>query len=118
LGLPGLDSSRATAKRWKPFLPDCPKIAAGDLVLQTLLKICDLEADWREHMATKDKLRNAAVTIGTAMGKAEGKAHRALTKAAKAAHVARLELVHLSKQVDELKKQLNKSTKRLKKALK
>ena len=68
-------------------------------------------------MATKDKLRNAAVTIGSAVGKAEGKAHKALTKAAKAAHVARLELIQLSKQVDALKKQLNKSTKRLKKAM-
>ena len=69
-------------------------------------------------MATNEKLRDAAVKIGTAVGKAEGRAQKALTKAAKAAHVARLELAHLSKQVDALKKQLNKSTRRLKKALK
>jgi hypothetical protein len=69
-------------------------------------------------MATNEKLRDAAVKIGTAVGKAEGKAQKALAKAAKAAHVARLELTHLSKQVDALKKQLNKSTRRLKKALK
>jgi hypothetical protein len=69
-------------------------------------------------MATKNKLRNAAVTIGSAFGKADGTAHKAVHKAAKAAHVARQELVELSKQVDNLKKQLMKSTKRLKSALK
>jgi hypothetical protein len=69
-------------------------------------------------MATKNKLRDAAVTIGSAVGKADGRAHKAIHKAAKAAHVARLELVELSKQVDALKKQLVKSTKRLKSALK
>jgi hypothetical protein len=69
-------------------------------------------------MATKNKLRDAAVKIGSAVGKADGTAHRAVEKAAKAAHVARLELTELSKQVDALKKQLKKSTKRLKSALK
>jgi len=68
-------------------------------------------------MATKNKLRDAAVKIGSAIGRADGTAHRAVFKAAKAAHVARLELIELSKQVDALKKQLNKSTKRLKSAL-
>ena len=69
-------------------------------------------------MAGKNKLRDAAVTIGSAVGKADGTAHKAVYKAAKAAHVARLELVALSKQVDALKNQLKKSTKRLKSALK
>ncbi len=69
-------------------------------------------------MATKNKLRDAAVTIGSAVGRADGTAHKAIHKAAKAAHVARLELIELSKQVDALKKQLKKSTKRLKSALK
>ena len=68
-------------------------------------------------MAKNSKLRNAAVTIGSAVGKADGKAHKAVYKAAKAAHVAKLELIELSKQVDSLKKQLKKSTKRLKSAL-
>lgn len=68
-------------------------------------------------MAKNNKLRNAAVTIGSAVGKADGTAHKAVYKAAKAAHVARQELIQLSKQVDSLKKQLMKSTKRLKSAL-
>jgi hypothetical protein len=68
-------------------------------------------------MAKNNKLRDAAVRIGSVVGKADGTAHKAVYKAAKAAHVARLELVELSKQVDSLKKQLKKSTKRLKSAL-
>jgi hypothetical protein len=68
-------------------------------------------------MATKNKLRNAAVSIGSAVGKADGTAHKAVRKATKAAHVARTELIALSKQVDALKKQLKKSTTRLKSAL-
>jgi hypothetical protein len=68
-------------------------------------------------MAAKNGLRDAAVKIGSAIGRADGTAHKAANKAAKAAHVARLELVQLSKQVDALKKQLKKSTKRLKSAL-
>ena len=68
-------------------------------------------------MATKNKLRDAAVKIGSAVGRADGTAHKAAKKAAKAAHVAKLELNELSKQVDALKKQLKKSSERLKMAL-
>ena len=68
-------------------------------------------------MATKNKLRDAAVKIGSAVGRADGTAHKAVYKAAKAAHVAKLELNELSKQVDALKKQLKKSSERLKTAL-
>jgi hypothetical protein len=53
-------------------------------------------------MATKNKIRDAAVRIGSAVGKAEGAAHKAANKAAKAAHVARRELIQLSKQVEAL----------------
>jgi hypothetical protein len=66
----------------------------------------------------KSRFRDAAVKIGSAVGKADATAHRAAYKAAKAARVAKLELVELSKQVDALKKQLEKSAKRLKDALK
>jgi hypothetical protein len=69
-------------------------------------------------MATKSKLRDAAVTIGSVVGRADGTAHKAAYRAAKAAHVARQELIELSKQVDSLKKQLRKSTQKLKSALK
>jgi hypothetical protein len=48
----------------------------------------------------------------------EGTAHKAALKAVKAAHVVNQELVELTKQVDALKKQLKKSTKHLKNALK
>lgn len=69
-------------------------------------------------MANRNRLRNAAVKIGSAVGKVDGAAHRAALKAAQAAHIAREELMDLEKQVDALKKQLAKSTKRLKSALK
>ena len=65
----------------------------------------------------KNRLRDAAVKIGSAVGKVDGRAHKAAFKAAKAARVAKLELIELSKQVDALKKQLEKSTKHLKNAL-
>ena len=64
-------------------------------------------------MAKKSKLTKAAVTIGTAMGKADRTAH----KVAKAGVVAKEELEAISKQVEVLKNQLLKTTKRLKQAL-
>jgi hypothetical protein len=66
----------------------------------------------------KNKLRDAAVKIGSAVGKFDGTAHKAARKAAEAARVARVELIELSKQVDALKKQLKKSSQRLQSALK
>ena len=69
-------------------------------------------------MAKKSKLKAAAVTIGAAAGKVDATAHATAHKAAKAAHVAKQELIELGKQVDLLKKQLKKSTDRLKSALK
>ena len=62
-------------------------------------------------MAKKSKLTDAAVTIGSAVGRADGTAHRA-------ARVAKQELAELTKQVGALQKQLKKSTKKLKSALK
>jgi hypothetical protein len=69
-------------------------------------------------MANKSRLKDAAVKIGSAAGRIDGTAHKAAYKAAKAAHVAKIELIELSKQVAALKKQLEKSTSRLKNALK
>jgi hypothetical protein len=69
-------------------------------------------------MAKKNKLKDAAVKIGSAVGKAEGRAHQAAQKAAKAVDVAKLELIEVTKQVEALKKQLTKSSKRLQSALK
>ncbi len=59
------------------------------------------------------KLKSTAARIGAAIGKADRTAH----KVAKAGVVAKKELEDISKQVEALKKQLLKTTKRLKKAL-
>ncbi len=64
-------------------------------------------------MAKKNRLKNAAMKIGAAMGKADRTAH----KVAKAGVLAKGELEDISKQIDALKRQLLKTTKRLKKAL-
>ena len=64
-------------------------------------------------MARKDRLTRVAVGIGTAMGKADRKAHQV----AAAGLVAKQELEEIAKQVEALKRQLQKTTKRLKAAL-
>lgn len=64
-------------------------------------------------MAKKSKLTQVAERIGSAVGKADRKAH----KVAKAGVLAKAELKEISKQVDALKRQLQKTTKRLKNAL-
>jgi seryl-tRNA synthetase len=64
-------------------------------------------------MAKKDKITEVSVKVGAALGKAERKAR----KIAAVGDVAKEELKAISKQVDELKKQLAKTTKRLQKAL-
>jgi hypothetical protein len=64
-------------------------------------------------MARKSKLTRVAVKIGTAMGKAD----RGVQKVARAGSLARKELADISKQVDALKRQLQKTAKRLKHAL-
>jgi len=64
-------------------------------------------------MAKKSKLKQVAVSIGTAMGRADRTAH----KVAKAGALAKEELADISKQVDALKRQLQKTTKRLRRAL-
>ena len=68
-------------------------------------------------MAKKNKLTQAAVKIGAAVGKADRRAHQTAHKMVKAGSVAKKELDAISKQVEALKKQLQKTTKRLKKAL-
>jgi hypothetical protein len=61
----------------------------------------------------KSHLKTAAKKIGAAIGRADRTAH----KVAKAGVLAKSELEDISKQVDALKKQLVKTTKKLKKAL-
>jgi hypothetical protein len=64
-------------------------------------------------MAKKTKLTRVAVKIGSAMGRADRAAH----KVAEAGVVAKGELAAISKQVDALKRQLQKTAKRIKRAL-
>jgi predicted nucleic acid-binding Zn-ribbon protein len=64
-------------------------------------------------MAKKDRLTHVAVRIGKAIGRADRKAHQV----AKAGLVAKEELEDIAKQVEALKRQLQKTTKRLKTAL-
>jgi hypothetical protein len=68
-------------------------------------------------MASQNGLKRAAVKIGAAVGRADSKAHQAARKLAKAAVAAEKELAALAKQVDAFKRQLRKSTARLKRAL-
>ena len=65
----------------------------------------------------KNRLTSAARRIGAAMGKADRTAHITAKRVAKASVVAKAELADIAKQVESLKKQLAKSTKKLKKAL-
>jgi len=64
-------------------------------------------------VANKNKLTQVAERIGTAVGKAD----RTARKVAKARLVAKEELDDIAKQLEALKKQLQKTTKRLKLAL-
>ena len=59
------------------------------------------------------KLTQVAVRIGKAIGRADRKAHQV----AKAGLIAKEELEEIGKQVEVLKRQLQKTTKRLKTAL-
>jgi len=68
-------------------------------------------------MAKKDKLTEVSVKIGSALGKADKQAHRRARQFSEATKVAKDELQEISKQVDALKKQLAKTTHRLKKVL-
>jgi hypothetical protein len=66
-----------------------------------------------EIMAKKNRLTRVAVRIGAAMGKADRKAHQI----AKAGALAKKDLIAIGKQVEALKRQLQKATKRFKHAL-
>lgn len=68
-------------------------------------------------MARKDKLTQVSVRIGKALGKADKQAHLRARQIAEAGKVTKEELQEISKQVEALKKQLAKTTQRLKKVL-
>lgn len=67
-----------------------------------------------ETMPKKDRLTRVAVKIGKAVGKADKKARQV----AQAGLVAKEELEEIAKQVETLRRQLQKTTLRLKAALK
>ena len=67
----------------------------------------------RQLIAKKNKLTQVAVRIGVVVGKGD----RKVQKVAKAGKLAKKELDDLSKQVDFLKRQLQKTVRRLKRAL-
>jgi prefoldin subunit 5 len=73
--------------------------------------------DWRNDMAKKDRLTEVSVSIGKALGKADKQAKKRVHQLSNASTVAKEELEEISKQVQALKKQLAKTTIRLKKAL-
>ena len=68
-------------------------------------------------MAKKDRLTDVSVKIGTALGKADKQARLKARKVAEASSIAKEELQEISKQLEALKRQLAKTTERLKKAL-
>jgi seryl-tRNA synthetase len=67
----------------------------------------------RNPMAKKSKLTKVAASIGGALGKADRKAH----KIVQAGSLAKEELRAISKQVDALKRQLEKTARRLQNAV-
>jgi hypothetical protein len=68
-------------------------------------------------MAKKDKLTEVSEKVGAALGKANREAHIKARKVSNASKVAKQELHDISKQVEALKKQLEKTAKRLKSSL-
>ena len=64
-------------------------------------------------MARKNKLTRVAEKVGGAIGRADRKAHQIV----KAGALAKDELRAISKKVEALKRQLEKTTKRLKRAI-
>ena len=64
-------------------------------------------------MARKSKMTRVAEKIGSAVGRADRAAH----KVAKAGVIAKKELEDISTQVEALKRQLLKTTRRLRRAL-
>jgi protein-arginine kinase activator protein McsA len=68
-------------------------------------------------MAKKSRLTEVSERIGTAIGKADKQAHVHARKVTHAGKVAKQELHAISKQIDALKKQLEKTSKRMKSVL-
>ena len=68
-------------------------------------------------MAKKDGLTQVGEKVGAALGKANREAHLRARKVSEASKIAKKELKDISKRVELLKKQLEKTAKHLKSAL-
>ncbi len=68
-------------------------------------------------MAKKDTLTEVSEKVGAALGKANREAHLKARKVSEASKIAKEELKDIAKQVEALKKQLEKTAKRLRTAL-
>ncbi|HTB92176.1 MAG TPA: hypothetical protein VK728_05055 [Candidatus Sulfotelmatobacter sp.] len=69
-------------------------------------------------MAKKNGLTQVGEKVGAALGKANREAHLRARKVSEAGKIAKKELKDISKRVELLRKQLEKTAKRLKSALK
>jgi hypothetical protein len=68
-------------------------------------------------MAKKDRITEVSRKLGKALGRADKEAHLRARQFTEATKVTKEELRAISKQVDAMKKQLAKTTQRLKKVL-
>src|SRR5580704_4469086 len=98
--------------RFQPLKRVSPLPSSARLNLITHFR-CTMASTQEAVMAKKDRLTEVSVKIGTTLGKANKKAHQL----SQAGQVAKEELLAISKQVEDLKRQLEKTTKRLKKAI-
>jgi len=71
----------------------------------------------RRVMEKKDRLTEVSEKVGAALGRANREARIKARKVSEASKVAKEELHEISRQVEALKKQLEKTAKRLKAAL-
>ncbi len=67
-------------------------------------------------MAKNNKLTKVAVMIGSTMGRVDGTVHKAVHKITRALDIAKDELVVLTRQMDDLKRELVRGTHRLRAA--
>jgi hypothetical protein len=79
--------------------------------------VYDETSNRRNIMAKKNRLTEVGKRVGAALGKANREAHIKARKVSDASKMAKEELKDISKRVEALKKQLEKTAKRLKSAL-
>src|SRR5437660_9621531 len=117
---------RVCASRWNLSTVFAPSERCQSANRLLCLKICghnprewvyDKSSYWRQYMAKKTTLKDVGRKVGAALGKANKEAHLRARKVLAASKVAKEELKDISKRVEALKKQLEKTAKRMKSAL-